>query len=895
MALLNTTISKLNGKNYSSWATDIKFLLIERGLWKVVNQDEKPPTDLVEAKTFNDKCDRALSTIYLNIEEEYKRLIKSETSPVKAWETLKVYFEPDDRVQHQLIFNELLECKPNRNEGYAIYFSKVKELLGRLDAIKHPMDADRAIFHVLRFLPDSFASLVQHIMSWPATDFNLNKVEAAILAEDARQKLRQQDKNAASVAMNTETRGRRIQKTFSCFRCGIDGHYARNCKVKSPNNNLSRSSGISPYSTNRRKSPWKHPTRNRPSSRGRFKSRKNSPSVGDESKPRSFFIQACLSERDSDAFVIDTAASHHFCKNKSYFSIFEPICNEKVSVAVSNTTFSVEGRGQIHLMFDNEEIILKNVLYSPHLRRNLIAGNLMDKAGLSFIGRDGMIKVKTSCKVLFTAILKDGIYYTYPKVKIVPRAKPVEDITLPARQGKRVKFETSAVEKGDPVLWHKRFAHISSAILHKTSVNDSVRGLPEMPSNPTECEPCRLAKSKRKSFKSIGQIRSRRPLELIYMDICGPIEPEGRDGQRYFLSIVDDFSRKVSIFPIFYKSDAFSTFKRFQTRAERYLNSKILSVRTDNGGEFCNYEFEEYFKDLGIKFEKTNPYTPEQNGVVERLNYTIMDGVKAQLEESGMDKSFWPEGVLNFAYVWNRVCHSNQDRTPIELFGGNKPSVRHLKPFGVTAYVGIPKQKRVKLDNRARKGYMVGYALRTRGYRIWLPDEDKVIETINVSFNEKSFFKGISDQASSSSFPDNGSGAVMGHSNQYLLNLNNDSLDDDSSSSRVIDEITETPSLLASDQVSEQTPISLSSQIFWKREAIRRPDGSRTDIYYYPADTRRRLRSMNEIKKYCEEKNILFSPHIFDFNGRNLYVGPVSDGGTGVDVGSVSLTDAESS
>ena len=104
---------------------------------------------------------------------------------------------------------------------------------------------------------------------------------------------------------------------------------------------------------------------------------------------------------------------------------------------------------------------------------------------------------------------------------------------------------------------------------------------------------------------------------------------------------------------------------------------------------------------------------------------------------------------MYFAYTFNRICHSNQSKTPFELYLGYKPSVRHLKPFSIVAYVGVPSQLRNKLEPKARKGAFIGYSLKTRGYRIWL-SEEWLIEIINVSFRD-------GDSALTS-----GSGAALG-------------------------------------------------------------------------------------------------------------------------------------
>ncbi|GFT89428.1 retrovirus-related Pol polyprotein from transposon TNT 1-94 [Trichonephila clavipes] len=106
------------------------------------------------------------------------------------------------------------------------------------------------------------------------------------------------------------------------------------------------------------------------------------------------------------------------------------------------------------------------------------------------------------------------------------------------------------------------------------------------------------------------------------------------------------------------------------------------------------------------------------------------------LKSSEVPHKFWGEALLCFTYAWNRICHKDSNKTPFEKYSGRKPSVLHLKPFGCLAYAGVPKQIRKKFDMRAKMGIMMGYAQRTKGYRIWLIDENKLVETINVKFDE---------------------------------------------------------------------------------------------------------------------------------------------------------------
>ncbi|GFY16387.1 retrovirus-related Pol polyprotein from transposon TNT 1-94 [Trichonephila clavipes] len=228
---------------------------------------------------------------------------------------------------------------------------------------------------------------------------------------------------------------------------------------------------------------------------------------------------------------------------------------------------------------------------------------------------------------------------------------------------------TAKTKNGSIEIWHQRFCHVNNDYLVKTSKNDSVKGLPRLTDNgKTHCIPCKLAKFKRVSFKKTGAVRSKRPLELLHMDLCGPMPTESQGGNKYFLSIIDDYSRKVTVFPIRNKSDVFHTFIRFQKRAERFLSKKVIAVRTDDGLEFCNKDMDNFLTELGIKHEVTNSYTPEMNGVAEKFNLTALDGIKTHtlLKSSEVPHKFWGEALLCFTYAWNRICHKDSNKTPFE-------------------------------------------------------------------------------------------------------------------------------------------------------------------------------------------------------------------------------------
>ncbi|GFW68159.1 retrovirus-related Pol polyprotein from transposon TNT 1-94 [Trichonephila clavipes] len=222
-----------------------------------------------------------------------------------------------------------------------------------------------------------------------------------------------------------------------------------------------------------------------------------------------------------------------------------------------------------------------------------------------------------------------------------------------------------------------------------------------------------------------------------------------------------------------------------------------------------------FLTELGIKHEVTNSYTPEMNGVAERFNLTTLDGIKTLLKSSEVPHKFWGEALLCFTYAWNRICHKDSNKTPFEKYSGRKPSVLHLIPFGSLANAGVLKQIKKKFDMHTKMGYMMGYAQRTKDYRIWLIDENKLVETIN-------FQRQVRKTPSTSEKPD------VSSDNHSLIP---------------------------------------STEVKWIRNIGRKVTGS--NVYYSIEREATRLKSFNEIERYCKRHNIEYGPSLFNFRKDN--------------------------
>jgi len=159
-----------------------------------------------------------------------------------------------------------------------------------------------------------------------------------------------------------------------------------------------------------------------------------------------------------------------------------------------------------------------------------------------------------------------------------------------------------------------------------------VHGLPNMDYEAKFCEEYVLSKHVRTSFPKKAQYWAKQHLELIHTDICGQITPESFSGKRYFITFIDDFSRKTWVYFLKEKSKAFEVFKKFKVMVEKEIDRQIKVVRSDRGGEYTSTTFMEYCEKQGKRRFLIAPYTPQQNGVAERKNQTILDMVRSMLK-----------------------------------------------------------------------------------------------------------------------------------------------------------------------------------------------------------------------------------------------------------------------
>lgn len=289
-------------------------------------------------------------------------------------------------------------------------------------------------------------------------------------------------------------------------------------------------------------------------------------------------------------------------------------------------------------------------------------------------------------------------------------------------------------------LWHSRLGHMSNKGLHILK-NAGAFGNDHI-DNVSFWDACVFGKQHKVQFPvfTAPNVTScSRILEYLHADVWGPSCTPTQGGNKYFLSIIDDFSRKVWVFLMKNKSDVFENFKNWKTVIENQTGKKIGTLRTDNGLEFCNAQLEELCVQSGIKRHKSVPYTPQQNGVAERMNRTLLEKVRSMTTPTGLAKSFWGEAVVTAAYLVNRSPSVPLlGKIPEAVFWNKNIDLSNLKVCGCAAFVH---QRGDKLDPRAKKCVFLGYPEGVKGYRLWdrsLPGFKAIIRR-DVTFNEFEF------------------------------------------------------------------------------------------------------------------------------------------------------------
>ena len=199
-----------------------------------------------------------------------------------------------------------------------------------------------------------------------------------------------------------------------------------------------------------------------------------------------------------------------------------------------------------------------------------------------------------------------------------------------------------------------------------------------------KCESCVKSKFTKKPFPTVKRDTS--ILELIHSDIRELNGTLTRGGKRYFITFCDDFSRFFfHVYILHSKDEAFEAFELYKAEVENQKEKRIKILRLDRGGDNFSHEFDTFCKENGIKHERTSPFTPQQNGLAERKNRTLVEMVNCMLNQSGLPTNLWGEALLTACHIHNRITSRVIPTSPYELWKGRKPNLNYFRVWGCIA------------------------------------------------------------------------------------------------------------------------------------------------------------------------------------------------------------------
>ncbi|GKB50376.1 retrovirus-related pol polyprotein from transposon TNT 1-94 [Tanacetum coccineum] len=426
-----------------------------------------------------------------------------------------------------------------------------------------------------------------------------------------------------------------------------------------------------------------------------------------------------------DQGVIDSRCSRHMTGNMSYLTDYEKIDGGYVAFGGNLKGGKITSRGTIKTGLDFE-----NVYFVKELKFNLFSVSQMCDKKNSVLFND------TECIVLSPNFKLTDESHVLLKVPRKNNMYSVDLKNIVPKGGLTCLFAKATSDESE--LWHRRLGHINFKTMNKLVKGNLVRGLPsKLFENNQTCVACQKGKQHRASCKSKTVSSISQPLHMLHMDLFGPTFVKSLMKKMYCLVVTDDYSRFSWVFFLATKDETSGILKSFITGVENLIDQRVKVIRCDNGTEFKNKEMNQFCERKGIKREFSVARTPQQNGVAERKNRTLIEAARTMLADSKLPTTFWAEAVNTACYVQNRVLVTKpHNKTPYELFLGRKPALGFMRPFGCPVTILNTIDHLGKFDGKADEGFFVGYSINSKAFRVFNSRTRIVEENLHVQFSE---------------------------------------------------------------------------------------------------------------------------------------------------------------
>ncbi|CAK9821232.1 Retrovirus-related Pol polyprotein from transposon TNT 1-94 [Anthophora plagiata] len=700
-------IVKLDGTNYSTWKFEVVIALEAKDLFGFVDGTTvKPDEDkTTELKAYGQKSAQVKIIILSTIAQNLRRNLYNCSTAKEMWDKLKDLYGEASEDAAQTAWEQFYNFRISETEPIADQLEILESICRRLqDTGEGP--SDKAVMtKLLRSLPAKF-SIFRH--TWectPVTEKTKTNLISRLIKEDkwiAEDEVATLALHVQKSSLNDAKRKKRSKKDIEEMkkrtRCGVckeKGHWARECPK-------------------RQKDQWEKPSGS---------SVRNAPALVCDIVE----TYKCTSEVNSDVWIADSGAGMHMTFRKDYFSVLQSNSNGHMVKVADDRIILAGGIGTIKIQEELEGVSyereLQDVLYVPELKCSLFSIGSINKKRYSFHSFENRCEVRDSeGKLAARGIPHGTLFKMCFKVKV-----PIECKTIKLADGQE-KLK----------LWHERMGHLNIRAVKHTCEHFGIDGMEnDNGINKLFCEGCVMGKQSRRPHPSMRIENNYGPGEKIHTDVCGPVNISSPSNTRFFLLFKDENTSFRKVYFLSHKTEVFEKFKEFEAFVSTQTGKKIKVLHSDNGSEYTCSRLQKFLKGNGIIHERSSPYIHEQNGRAEREIRTLVESARSMIHAKNVDKRLWTEAVNTACYVLNRtILKAGETITPFEKWFKRKPVIKHLKMFGSTAYLNIPKEKRQKFDAKSKQVIFVGYEGESTNYRLWDNDLNKIKISSDVTFNE---------------------------------------------------------------------------------------------------------------------------------------------------------------